>query len=85
MNFSQLFPYNIHSFSDTLTLLKNHPHRVKCHKIIMIYPQLVRKHYHPKYTLITLAHVSYLRILVLRAVHRHRIGIGSIPAAGPYS
>ncbi len=51
----------------------------------MTYPQPVRSHYHPKYTLITLAHVSYLRSLVLRAVHRHRIGIGSIPAAGPYS
>ncbi len=49
----------------------------------MIYPQPVRRHYHPKYTLITLAPVSYLRSLVLRAVHRHRTGVGSIPAGGP--
>ncbi len=55
------------------------------HKIIMIYPQPVRRHYHPKYTLITLASVSYLRSLVVRAVHRHRTGVGSIPAGGPYS
>ncbi len=60
-------------------------HRVKCHKIIMIYPQPVRRHYHPKYTLITLAPVSYLRSLVVRAVHRHRTGVGLIPAGGPYS
>ena len=39
----------------------------------------------PKYTLITLASVSYLRSLVVRAVHRHRTGVGSIPAGGPYS
>ena len=38
-----------------------------------------------KYTLITLAPVSYLRSLVVRAVHRHRTGVGSIPAGGPYS
>ncbi len=43
----------------------------------------VRRHYHPKYTLITLAPVSYLRSLVVRAVHRHRTGVGSIPAGGP--
>ncbi len=54
-------------------------------KYIMIYPQPVRRHYHPKYTLITLAPVSYLRSLVVRAVHRHRTGVGSIPAGGPYS
>ena len=40
---------------------------------------------HPKYTLITLAPVSYLHSLVVRAVHRHRTGVGSIPAGGPYS
>ena len=57
-------------------------HKSKCHKIIMIYPQPVRRNYHPKYTLITLAPVSYLRSLVVRAVHRHRTGIGSIPAGG---
>ncbi len=38
---------------------------------------------HPKYTLITLAPVSYLRSLVVRVVHRHRTGVGSIPAGGP--
>ncbi len=27
----------------------------------------------------------HLRSLVVRAVHRHRTGIGSIPAGGPYS
>ncbi len=32
---------------------------------------------------ITLALVSYLRSLVVRAVHRHRTGVGSIPAGGP--
>ena len=48
----------------------------------MIYPQPVRRHYHPKYTLITLAPVSYLHSLVVRAVHRR---LGSIPAGGPYS
>ena len=36
-------------------------------------------------SLITLAPVSYLRSLVVRAVHRHRTGVGSIPAGGPYS
>ena len=36
-----------------------------------------------KYTLITLALVSYLRSLVVRAVHQHRTGVGSIPAGGP--
>ncbi len=38
-----------------------------------------RRHYHPKYTLFTLAPVSYLRSLVVRAVHRHRTDVGSIP------
>ncbi len=61
----------------------NSPHRVKCHKILMIYPQPVRRHYHFKYTLITLASISYLHSLVVRAVHRHRTGVGSIPAGGP--
>ena len=49
------------------------------------YPQPVRRHYHAKYTLITLATGSYLRSLVVRAVHRHRTGAVSIPAGGPYS
>ncbi len=52
---------------------------------VLIYPQPVRRHYHPKYTLIMLAHVSYFRSLVVRAVHQHRTGVGSIPAGGPYS
>ena len=50
---------------------------------MMIYPLPIRRHYHPKYTIITLAPVSYLRSLVVRAVHRHRTGVGSIPAGGP--
>ncbi len=29
--------------------------------------------------------VALLIILVVRAVHRHRTGVGSIPAGGPYS
>ena len=28
---------------------------------------------------------THLRSLVVRAVHRHRTGVGSIPAGGPYS
>ena len=32
---------------------------------------------------ITLAPVSYLRSLVVRAVHRRRTGVGSISAGGP--
>ena len=43
----------------------------------------IRRHYHPKYTFTTLALVSYLRSLVVRALHRHRKGVGSIPAGGP--
>ncbi len=39
------------------------------------YPQPVPRHYHPKYTLIMLAPVSYLRSLVVRAVHRHHTGV----------
>ena len=35
------------------------------------------------YTLITPALVSYLRSLMVRALHRHRKGVGSIPAGGP--
>ena len=35
------------------------------------------------YTIITLALVSYLRSSVVRALHRHRKGVGSIPAGGP--
>ena len=63
--------------------VRHSPHRVKCHKIIMIYLQPIRRHYHPKYTFITLASISYLRSLVVRAVHRHRTGVGSIPVGGP--
>ncbi len=50
---------------------------------MMIYPQPIPRHYHPKYTTITLALASYLRSLVVRAVHRHRTGLGSIPAGEP--
>ena len=91
MNFSQLFPVRISTCVKFPLVLRHYnpseiyPHRVKCHKIIMIYPQPVRRHYHPKYTLITLAPISYLRSLVVRAVHRHHTGAGSIPAGGPYS
>ena len=35
------------------------------------------------YKLITLALVSYLRSSVVGALHRHRKGVGSIPAGGP--
>ena len=62
----------------------NHYDFVALHSM-WIYPQPVRRHYYPKYTLITLAPISYLRSLVVRAVHRHRTGVGSIPAGGPYS
>ncbi len=44
----------------------------------MIYPQPVRRNYHPKYTLITLASVSYLRSLVVRAMHRHHTGVSRL-------
>ena len=77
--------YNIHSYQDILTLYKNSQPRVKCHNIMMIYPQPVCRHYHPKYTLITLAPVSYLRSLVVRAVHWHRTGVWSIATRAPYS
>ena len=43
----------------------------------------IRRHYHSKYTLITLAPKSYLRSLVVRAVHRHHTSVDSIPAGGP--
>ncbi len=49
----------------------------------MIYPQPIRSITSLKYTLIK--PVSYLRSLVVRAVHRHCTGMGSIPAGGPYS
>ena len=39
---------------------------VKCHKIVIIYPQPIRRNYHTKYTFSTLAPVSYLRSLVVR-------------------
>ncbi len=66
--------------SKNLTALVSHHATIK---ILMINRQPVRRHYHPKYTLITLAPVSYLRSLVVRAVHRHRTGVGSIPAGRP--
>ncbi len=49
---------------------------------MMIYSQPIRRHYHSKYTLITLALVSNLHSLVVRAVHRYRTGVGSIPTGG---
>ena len=36
-----------------------------------------------KYTIITLALVSYLHSSVVRALHRHRKGVALIPAGGP--
>ena len=36
-----------------------------------------------KYTIIMLALVSYFRSSVVRALHRHRKGVGLIPAGGP--
>ncbi len=56
----------------------------KIHDLYVYYPQPVRRHYHPKYTLITLAPVSYLRSLVVRAAHRHRTVVGSIPAVSEF-
>ena len=79
------FVYNIQSFYNILTLQKNSQHLVKYNKIIMICPQPVHRHYRPKYTLITLAPVSYLSTLVVRAVHWHRTGVCSIPTRAPYS
>ncbi len=67
--------YNFHSILRHINSSENSPHRVKCHKITTIYPQPIRRHYHPKYTFITLAPFSYLRSLVVRAVHRHRTGV----------
>ena len=53
---------------------------------VLVRVEIIHKSkFHPKYTLITLALVSYLRSLVVRAMHRHRTGVGSIPAGGPYS
>ncbi len=80
--------YNFHSILRHINPLENSPHRMKCHKIVMTYPQPIRRHYHPNDTLITLAPpISYLRSLVVRAVHRHRTctGVGSISVGGPYS
>ncbi len=80
-----LWHFNSHLILRHINPLENSPHRVKCHKITMIYPQPIRRHYTTlKYTLITLAPISYLRSLVVRAVHRHRTCVGLIPAAGPY-
>ena len=58
--------------------------RVKCHKILIDLPSnLFAGITTLKYTIITLALVSYLRSSVVRALHRHRKGVGSIPAGGP--
>ena len=56
---------------------------MKCHKIVMIYLQPVRRHHHLEIHIITSALVSYLRSSVARALHWHRKGVGSIPAGGP--
>ena len=56
--------------------------------LVLLIPNCTRQRmitYTNIYTLITLAPISYLRSLVVRAVHRHRTGVGSIPAGGPYS
>ena len=58
--------------------------RVKCHKILIDLPSnLFTGITTLNYTIITLALVSYLRSLVVRALHRHRKGVGSITAGGP--
>ena len=58
--------------------------RVKCHKILIDLPSnLFAGITTLNYTIITLALVSYLRSSVVRALHRHRKGAGSIPAGGP--
>ena len=58
--------------------------RVKCHKILIDLPSnLFAGITTLNYTIITLALVSYLRSSVVRALHRHRKGVGSIPAGGP--
>ena len=77
--------YNFHLILRHIIPLEYSPHRLKGHKIVMIYPLPIRRHYHLIYTLITLAPISYLRSLVIRAVLRHRTGVGSIPAGAPYS
>ncbi len=50
----------------------------------MIYPQPFAGITTLIYKLIAFAPASYLRSLVVRTVHRHRTGVGSIPAGGPY-
>ena len=58
---------------------------VKCHKILIDLPSnLFAGITTPKYTIITLALVGHLRNSVVRALHRHRKGVGSIPAGGPW-
>ncbi len=59
--------------------------RVNHYDFVALHSKYPKYTLHPKYTLITLAPVSYLHSLVVRAVHRHRTGVGSIPAGGPYS
>lgn len=58
-------------------------HQAKYHKILIGLPSPIRRYYDPKYTLTTLALVSYLCSSVAKALHRHRKGIGSIAARGP--
>ncbi len=45
--------YNFHSVLRHINRLENSPHRVKCHKIVMIYPQPIRRLYHPN------IHINY--------------------------
>ena len=49
--------------------------------VIIHQPMYISRHYHPNYTIIMLALVGYLRSLLVRALHRKRVG--SIPAEGP--
>ena len=58
--------------------------RVKCHKILIDLPSnQFAGTTTLKYTIITLALVSYLRSSVVRALFRHRKVVNSIPARGP--
>ena len=45
--------HNFHSIVRHIYHLENFPHRVKCHKIKMIYPQPICRHYHTK------IHINY--------------------------
>ena len=47
-----------------------------------MYPQPIRRHCQPKYTYVRLTLISFLRSLVVRALHRHYKGLGLISAGG---